>query len=115
MRTYLVCAVVLAAVWVAPPAVAAAEAPALARSRTLYNAGAFGKLIYSEGEYYHYMEQPIDSYKGWRIGLPPQWYPTHSNAYYVGASGGIVSTASVMTVSTPQPRSSRALAGSFTV
>jgi len=45
MRTYLVCAVVLAAVWVAPPAVAAAEAPALARSRTLYNAGDYEGAI----------------------------------------------------------------------
>ena len=26
--------------------------------------------------------------KGWRIGLPPQWYPTHSNAYYVCVTGG---------------------------
>jgi hypothetical protein len=47
-----------------------------------------GKLLYSEGEYFHYMPTPIDSYKGWRIGLPPQWYPTHSNAYYVGVTGG---------------------------
>jgi predicted dehydrogenase len=56
--------------------------------RQIYRAGGFGKLVYAEGEYYHYMEQPIDSYKGWRIGLPPQWYPTHSNAYYVGVTGG---------------------------
>ena len=34
------------------------------------------------------MPTPIDSYKGWRVGLPPQWYPTHSNAYYVGVTGG---------------------------
>jgi len=34
------------------------------------------------------MKEPIDSYKGWRIGLPPQWYPTHSNAYYIGVTGG---------------------------
>ena len=54
----------------------------------IYKTGGFGKLIYSEGEYFHYMEQPIDSYKGWRIGLPPQWYPTHSNAYYIGVTGG---------------------------
>ena len=47
-----------------------------------------GKLVYSEGEYYHYMEQPIPSYKEWRVGLPPQWYPTHSNAYYVCVTGG---------------------------
>jgi predicted dehydrogenase len=62
--------------------------PDLYAIRTLYNAGLLGKLTYSEGEYFHFMPEPIDSYKGWRIGLPPQWYPTHSNAYYVGASGG---------------------------
>ena len=56
--------------------------------RQQYNAGGLGKLIYAEGEYYHYMATPIDSYQGWRVGLPPQWYPTHSNAYYVGVSGG---------------------------
>ena len=56
--------------------------------RQIYRAGGFGRLVYSEGEYYHYMAEPIDSYRGWRIGLPPQWYPTHSNAYYVGAAGG---------------------------
>jgi|CZKM01.1.fsa_nt_gi predicted dehydrogenase len=56
--------------------------------RQIYNAGGFGKLLYSEGEYFHYMPTPIDSYKGWRVGLPPQWYPTHSNAYYVGVTGG---------------------------
>jgi predicted dehydrogenase len=56
--------------------------------RQIYNAGGLGKLLYSEGEYYHYMETPIDSYKGWRVGLPPQWYPTHANAYYVGVTGG---------------------------
>ena len=56
--------------------------------RQIYRAGGFGKLIYSEGEYYHYSEQPIGSYKDWRVGGPPQWYPTHSNAYYVGVTGG---------------------------
>ena len=54
----------------------------------LYKAGKFGKLVYSEGEYYHYMPTPLGSYKGWRIGLPPQLYPTHSNAYYCGVTGG---------------------------
>ena len=56
--------------------------------RQLYRAEALGKLLYSEGEYFHYMEQPIPSYKDWRVGLPPQWYPTHSNAYYIGVTGG---------------------------
>ena len=54
----------------------------------IYQAGGFGKLIYSEGEYYHYSAKPIGSYKGWRIGPPPLWYPTHSTAYYVSVSGG---------------------------
>lgn len=56
--------------------------------RVIHRAGGFGRLVYAEGEYYHYMEQPIDSFRGWRIGLPPQWYPTHSNAYHVGVGGG---------------------------
>ncbi|MBI3852850.1 MAG: Gfo/Idh/MocA family oxidoreductase [Verrucomicrobia bacterium] len=64
--------------------------------RQIFNAGGLGKLVYSEGEYYHYMEQPIDSYKGWRVGLPPQWYPTHSNAYYVGVTGGSFTEVSCM-------------------
>src|ERR1043165_1536048 len=34
------------------------------------------------------MLEPIPSYKDWRVGLPPQWYPTHSNAYYVCVTGG---------------------------
>jgi len=55
--------------------------------RRIYQAGGFGRLIYSEGEYYHYHTEPIDSFKGWRIGLPPLWYPTHSTAYYVGVTG----------------------------
>lgn len=64
--------------------------------RQIYNAGGFGKLIYSEGEYYHDSVEQIDSYKGWRIGLPPQWYPTHSNAYYVGVTGGSFTEVSCM-------------------
>jgi predicted dehydrogenase len=56
--------------------------------RQIYQAGGFGKIVYSEGEYFHWMPQPIDSYNGWRIGLPPQFYPTHSNAYYICVTGG---------------------------
>jgi predicted dehydrogenase len=64
--------------------------------RQMYQAGVFGKVVYAEGEYYHYMEEPIDSYKGWRIGCPPQWYPTHSNAYYCGVTGGSFTKVSCM-------------------
>jgi predicted dehydrogenase len=56
--------------------------------RQLYQSGRIGRVVYAEGEYYHFMEQPIDSFDGWRIGLPPQWYPTHSNAYGLGVTGG---------------------------
>ena len=56
--------------------------------RQLYRAGELGKVLYSEGEYFHFMEQPLPSYKEWRVGVPPQWYPTHSNAYYVCVTGG---------------------------
>ncbi len=56
--------------------------------RGIYNAGGFGTIVYSEGEYYHYLATPIDSYKGWRIGCPPLWYPTHSTAYHTCVSGG---------------------------
>ena len=56
--------------------------------RQIYNAGGFGKLAYSEGEYYHFFRKSFPSYKGWRDSGPPQWYPTHSNAYYVGVTGG---------------------------
>jgi predicted dehydrogenase len=71
--------------------------------REIYSAGGFGKVLYSEGEYYHYMAEPIDSYKGWRIGLPPQWYPTHSNAYYVGVTGGSFTEVSCMGIPSSIP------------
>lgn len=71
--------------------------------RTLYNAGEFGKMVYSEGEYYHYMATPIDSYKGWRVGLPPQLYPTHSNAYYTCVTGGSFTEVSCMGIPSTIP------------
>jgi len=68
----------------------------LAAMRQIYRAGGLGRLVYAEGEYYHYMDQPIASYKDWRVGLPPQWYPTHSNAYYSGVTGGSFTEVSCM-------------------
>ena len=56
--------------------------------RQIYRTGGFGKLVYSEGEYFHYMPTPLPSFHDWRVGLPPQWYPTHSNGYYVCVTGG---------------------------
>jgi predicted dehydrogenase len=66
--------------------------------RQIYQAGGFGKLVYSEGQYFHYGCATIDSFRGWRIGLPPQWYPTHSNAYYVCITGGSFTEVSCMSM-----------------
>jgi predicted dehydrogenase len=54
--------------------------------RQIYRAGGFGRLVYSEGEYYHFHSHQIGSYKNWRVGSIPLWYPTHSTAYYVGVT-----------------------------
>jgi len=70
-----------------------------------YEAGLLGKLVYSEGEYYHYFGRPLGGYNpktrdvdtnGWRKGLPPQWYPTHATAFYVGVTGGSFTEVSAM-------------------
>jgi len=74
-------------------------------NRQRYLAGELGKIVYSEGEYYHYFGEPLGGYNprtkqvdanGWRKGLPPQWYPTHSNAFYVGPTGGSFTEVSCM-------------------
>ncbi|MBN2093162.1 Gfo/Idh/MocA family oxidoreductase [candidate division KSB1 bacterium] len=73
--------------------------------RQMYKAGDLGKVIYTEGEYWHYFPTSLPSYDpkrnevnltGWREGLPPQWYPTHSNAYYVGVTDGSFTEVSCM-------------------
>ena len=70
-----------------------------------YKAKMFGQLVYSEGEYYHYFGAPLGGYNpktrrvdvnGWRKGLPPQYYPTHSNAYHIGVTGGSFTEVSCM-------------------
>mgnify|MGYP005624843327 CR=1 FL=1 len=70
-----------------------------------YGAGMLGRIVYSEGEYFHYFGKPLTGYNpetgkvdtdGWRKGLPPQYYPTHSNAYYVGVTGGSFTEVSCM-------------------
>lgn len=72
--------------------------------RQIYQAGGFGEVVYSEGEYYHGHPlnvenyQGIGSYKNWRQGGPPQWYPTHNNAYHIGVTGGTFTEVSCMGV-----------------
>lgn len=55
--------------------------------RVVYESGALGKIIYAEGQYYHYFPTPLASHGKWRTGIPPMWYPTHSTAYYVAVTG----------------------------
>ena len=64
--------------------------------REMYRAGDLGKVVYAEGEYWHYFGTPLAAHEGWRTGMPPQWYPTHSNAYYMGVTGGSFTEVSCM-------------------
>lgn len=73
--------------------------------RQRYRAGQLGKIIYSEGEYFHYFGVPLGGYNpktkdvdpnGWRKGLPPQWYCTHATAYHIGVTGGSFTEVSCM-------------------
>ena len=54
--------------------------------RKLYEAGLMGEIVYSEGEYWHCSDLKnglgVGSYGGWREGLPPMYYPTHSTGFY---------------------------------
>ncbi len=70
---------------------------ALYDKRAQYQAGALGKIIYSEGEYWHDGIGTLGSYNskngkidqyGWRRAVPPMWYPTHATAYYISVTGG---------------------------
>lgn len=54
--------------------------------KLIYEHGGFGRIIYSEGEYYHYNVDTAWGWKEWRNALPPMFYPTHSTAYYIGVT-----------------------------
>lgn len=67
--------------------------PAIA-ARELYNEGAFGRLAYSEVEYYHpgigARDNSLSRWQGlksWRYGMPPLLYPTHALGLLVGVTG----------------------------
>ncbi len=64
--------------------------------RQIYRAGGFGKLIYSEGEYFHYLPTVYPSFRDWRAGSVPLWYPTHANAYPACVTGGSFTEVSCM-------------------
>ncbi len=59
--------------------------------RRIYENGGFGMMAYTEGEYFHLADpewKKVGSYNGWRVGLPPQYYPTHSNGFYTCVTHG---------------------------
>lgn len=80
-------------------------------ARQLYAAGAFGEMMYTEGEYYHYAPVSSPSYKGWRDGMPVMWYPTHATAYYTCVTFGSFTEVSAMgkpsVVEARQPQNNR--------
>ena len=78
----------------------------LYKKRIQYQAGALGKILYSEGEYYHdFGPKGLASFNpkngkidnnGWRRGLVPMWYPTHATAYYISVTGGRLTEVSAL-------------------
>ncbi|MFN3166652.1 MAG: Gfo/Idh/MocA family protein [Phycisphaeraceae bacterium] len=75
-----------------------------------YDAGELGKIVYAEGEYFHHFPTPLPGYNpktnkvepgGWRLGLPPMWYPTHATAYYTGVTGERFTEVSCMGMPSP--------------
>ena len=72
--------------------------------RKIFEAGGFGKHVFTEGEYFHYWgEKGLGSYNGWRRGLPPQYYPTHSNAFYTCVTHGAFTEVSCMGIKSDLP------------
>jgi predicted dehydrogenase len=62
-------------------------------ARELYRAGEFGRIGYSEVEYYHggigtaaNMARRWKGKDNWRFGLPPMLYPTHALGLMVGVT-----------------------------
>ncbi len=63
-------------------------------AREAYQRGEFGKLCFSEVEYYHpgigARKNSLSRWQGlnsWRFGFPPMLYPTHSLGFLVGVTG----------------------------
>jgi predicted dehydrogenase len=76
----------------------------LYNAKIIYEKGMFGKIVYSEGEYYHPHVDTAWGYKKWRNALPPMLYPTHSTAYYIGVTGKRYTSVSCMGFKGEAPR-----------
>ena len=62
-------------------------------ARQLWQDGLFGKFVYVECEYYHFLAGPHGQRYWWQNGKPtwrhgyaPMLYPTHSTGYHVGVT-----------------------------
>lgn len=63
-------------------------------ARELHRGGEFGRLVYTEAEYYHpgichdaHDLSHVNGQRTWRYGYPPLLYPTHATAFLVGVTG----------------------------
>lgn len=77
-------------------------------ARELYKSGGFGKIFYTEAEYYHdfNFEERLndrrslyynpDGSHSWRQGMPPMLYPTHSVGFVVGVTRERIATVSCL-------------------
>ena len=66
--------------------------------RNQYDAGAFGRIVFSEAQYFHDFDHGLYDVKKWRFGdewehyagIPPLYYPTHSLSLVVSVTGAHV-------------------------
>jgi predicted dehydrogenase len=69
--------------------------PAVIYCREQFRRGAFGRIVYSEGEYYHDWDHGLYEVMKWRggerwrdfAGGPPLHYPTHSTSEVISVTG----------------------------
>lgn len=73
--------------------------------RRIYEKGGFGKMVYTEGEYFHLNnpDKPLGFYNNWRVGNPPQYYPTHSNGFYTCVTHGYFTEVTCVGTTDPHP------------
>ncbi len=78
--------------------------PSAVYCRKRYQSGAFGKIVYAEGEYYHDWDHGLYDVmkrrggKEWKrfAGIPPMYYPTHSTSMLISVSGAHITKVSCM-------------------
>lgn len=69
--------------------------PGVIYCRNQHSKGAFGHIVYGEGEYYHDWDHGLYEVAKWRggdrwlefAGTPPMYYPTHSTSQIISVTG----------------------------